>query len=157
MSCKKTLIICQSIHHKNTLKVAEVIADELGGVIKKPSEVDEGDLEDYDLIGFGSGIYNGRHHSSLFKLIDEIKPQKNKKTFIFSTATITYKKMHEALREELTAKGFKVVGEYMCKGFIDYGFTKYLFGGLNKKRPGKKDLRKAREFAAAIKPKLEEV
>jgi flavodoxin len=150
----KTLIICQSIHHGNTMKVAKVIAEELNADLKKPSEIKLKDLDKYDLIGFGSGIYDGKHHASLFKLLKLIKKQNNKKSFIFSTATISYKKMHESLREELNSKGFKIIDEFICKGFMNYSFIKYFFGGLNKKRPNKKDLEHAKDFAINIKNKL---
>ncbi|MFH0869895.1 MAG: flavodoxin family protein [archaeon] len=151
MSTNKVLIICQSVHHGNTLKVAKVIANELNADINKPSEVDINDFDKYDLIGFGSGIYNGKHHISLFNLIKDIKTQKNKKVFIFSTASICYKKMHESLRKELLTKGFYIINEFICKGFIDYSYIKYFFGGLNKKRPNEKDLKNAKEFALKIK------
>ena len=150
MSNKKVLIICQSIHHGNTMKVAKVIAKELGADVKKPLEVKANDIDKYDLIGFGSGIYNGKHHISLFKLIEKFKLQKNKKTFIFTTATICYKKMAEPLKQKLIDKGFNVIDEFSCKGFIDFSFIKYFFGGLNKKRPNKNDLDKAKEFALKL-------
>lgn len=154
MQHKKTLIVCQSIHHGNTIKIAKVIADELNADIKKPSEVKLDEFDKYDIIGFGSGIYNGRHHVSIFKLLREINLQNNKKSFIFSTATIPYKKMHEQLRKELVSKGFSIIDEFICRGFIDYSFIKYFFGGLNKSRPNKKDFEKAQEFAIKIKDSL---
>ncbi len=149
----KTLIICQSVHHGNTLKIASVIANALEAKIKKPSEVNSADLKVYDLIGFGSGIYNGKHHVSLFKLIENLERQNNKKVFIFSTASFVYKKMHTELKNELQSKGFDIIDEFMCKGFMDYSFTKYVFGGLNKKSPNKKDLIEAKTFAMALKKK----
>ena len=151
MSNKKVLIVCQSIHHGNTLKVARVIAEQLNADIKKPSEVEPADINKYDLVGFGSGMYNGKHHISLFKLVENLKVQNNKKAFIFSTASICVKKMHEPLRQELISKGFDIIDEFICRGFIDYSFIKYFFGGLNKKRPNEKDLAKAKNFALKIK------
>jgi len=150
---KKVLIICQSIHHGNTMKVARVMAKELNAEIKKPNEIEVSDIDKYDLIGFGSGIYNGKHHISLFNLIKKIKLQKNKKTFIFSTATTDRfrNKMHESLKQELVNKGFGIVDEFICKGFIDFSFIKYFFGGLNKKRPNEIDLKEAKEFALRLK------
>ena len=150
----KTLIIYQSIHHKNTEKIAKVLAEELKAELKKPSEIKPTDLDKYELIGFGSGIYDGKHHISLFKLLNSIKNQNSKKSFIFSTATIRYKKMHEALREELISKGFNIIDEFICRGFMDYSFIRYFFGGLNKKRPNEKDLKNAREFAKNIQNNL---
>ncbi|MBN1793187.1 flavodoxin family protein [Candidatus Woesearchaeota archaeon] len=151
MPNKNALIICQSIHHGNTMKVAKVIAEQLNAEIKKPSEVKSTDISKCDLIGLGSGIYNGKHHISLFKLVKNLELQKNKRAFIFSTASICYKKMHEPLRQELISKGFDIIDEFICRGFIDYSFIKYFFGGLNKKRPNEKDLTKAKDFALKIK------
>lgn len=147
----KALIICQSIHHENTMKVAKVMTKVLGATIKKPTDVEEQDFVNYDIIGFGSWIYNGKHHISLFKLIESIDTQNNKKSFVFSTATICYKKMHEPFKQLLIKKWFTVVDEFMCKGFIDYWFLKYFFGGLNKHRPDEQDLAHAKEFALHLK------
>ena len=52
----KTLIICESVHHGNTKKIADAMAAVLNAEIKKPAEIDVGKLGEYDLIGFGSGI-----------------------------------------------------------------------------------------------------
>jgi flavodoxin len=154
ISKHNVLIICLSIHHGNTMKIARVISKKLNADLKKTSEVKKDDLNNYDLIGFASGIYNGKHHADLFKLIKEFEMQKNKKAFIFSTASVKYIKMHTALKKELTAKGFDVIDEFMCRGFMNYSFIKYFFGGINKNRPNKKDLLRAEEFAADIKDKL---
>lgn len=59
--------------------------------------------------------------------------------------------MHESLKQELVNKGFSIVDEFICKGFIDYSFIKYFFGGLNKKRPNENDLEEAKEFALRLK------
>ncbi len=151
MPPKKTLVICHSMHHGNTMRIAKTIARELNADIKLPSEVDSNDFTKYDLIGFGSGIYNRKHHISLFNLLDTIKQQDKLKSFIFSTATICYKKMHEPLRIALITKGFIVIDEFICRGFMNYGFTKYFFGGLNKKRPNELDLNNAEYFVIDLK------
>jgi flavodoxin len=151
---KNILIICHSIHHGNTMKVAEVIKEELKANIRTPFEVELNEIDKYDLIGFGSGIYNGKHHDSLFNLIKNLKIQENKKAFIFSTATISYKKMNDSLKQELISKGFDVIDEFICRGFMNYSFIKYFFGGLNKKRPNKKDLLNAKFFCIKMKNKL---
>jgi flavodoxin len=150
---KRPIVVFFSITTEtpNTMKVAKVIAKQLNAEIKKPSEVEPNYINTYEVIGFGSGIYNRKHHTSIFKLIENFKLQNNKKAFIFSTASICYKKMHEPLRQKLIAKGFCIIDEFICRGFIDYSFIKYFFGGLNKKRPNEKDLEKAKYFALKIK------
>ena len=147
----KTLIVCQSTHHGNTMKVAQVMAEELGAEIRKPSEVAAGDLDGYDLVGFGSGIYNQKHHVSLFRLVDSLESPRNGKCFIFSTASTCYTKPHQPLKTALAAKGFDVLDEFVCRGFMDYSFTKFLFGGINKGRPNAGDLSAARAFASKLK------
>jgi len=151
MNNKKVIIICISIHHTNTLKIAKVIGEVLNAKIIKPTDVDIEILSDYDLIGFGSGIYNGKHHRSLFDLVSKLKTKNHKKVFIFSTATIPFEVIHKPLKESLIDKGFDIIGEFYCKGFMSYGFTKYIFGGLNKGRPNEKDLKKAQNFARKLK------
>jgi len=147
----KTLIICESVHHGNTKKIADAMAAVLNAEIKKPAEIDVGKLGEYDLIGFGSGIYMGRMHKNLLKLVDSLlKLERN--AFIFSTAGSDGENMkyHKALKEKLASKGFKVLDEFACRGFDTFG-PLVLVGGLNKGKPDEKDLGSAREFAARLK------
>ena len=50
---KKALIIVYSYHHKNTEKLAKVMAKVLNTEIKRPDEINSEKLQYYDLIGFG--------------------------------------------------------------------------------------------------------
>jgi len=151
---KKTLIICVSIHHGNTFKIAEVIGKELDAKIIKPSDIEKENIFDYDLVGFGSGIYNQKHHVSLFNLIEKLPPQNNRKTFIFSTNTFGLKTLHKPFNIKIIEKGFNIIGEFTCPGFIDYEFVKYFFGGLSKNRPNKNDLIAARDFAKEMRERI---
>jgi flavodoxin len=162
MKTIKTLIICKSIHHGNTMKIAEFLAKEFDAEIKKPSEVENAELDKYDLIGFGSGIYDDMHHISLLNLADKLPDNYNKKTFIFSTSGVPVSiledkflrdympKAHATLKNKLEAKGCKVLGEFICPGFNTNVFLKY-FGGLNKNRPNDQDFKRAKGFASKIK------
>jgi len=150
---KRTLIICKSTHHGNTMKVAKSMAEEINAKIIDPSDFNKDMITDYDVIGFGSGIYGGEHHKSLLDLAEKLEIQKNKKAFIFSTSTIRMAAMHKTLRDKLLKKEFEIIGEFFCKGFMNYSFSKYLFGGLNKGRPNKKDLEKAQDFAKKMREK----
>ena len=67
-----SLIICESIHHGNTMKIAQALAETLDADLLKPSEVNTSEIAEYGLIGFGSGIYNRKHHRRLFELLDKI-------------------------------------------------------------------------------------
>lgn len=154
---QKTLIILISVFHGNTAKVADVLAEVLNADVKSPREVKPEDLQQYDLIGFGSGIYDQKHHASLLTLADSFSNGKGKKVFLFSTSgisrAITMRNKiddpHNALRDKLQAKGYKVVSEFNCPGFNDNSFLK-LFGGMNKGRPNKNDLEQAEVFARKL-------
>lgn len=152
----KTLLICVSIHHGNTEKIAKAMAEVLNAKLVKPNEVNINELSKYDLIGFGSGIYRGEHHKVLLNFAGKLSQLQNKKAFIFSTRwTGPVRLYHKSLRNKLLEKNFDVIGEFSCKGFIDYSFTKYIFGGLNKKKPNEKDLENARKFAEELKNKAQ--
>jgi flavodoxin len=146
----KKLIVCVSKYYGNTMKIAQVIASTLEAEVKKPNEIS--DLSDYSLIGFGSGIYFGKHDSSLFELINKL-PKNEIKTFIFSTRgrNILFEKTyHKALREKLTQKNYTVIGEFSCRAFSDYYKIFRYFGGVNKGHPNKQDLEKAKNFSLKL-------
>ncbi len=146
----RSLVIVYSYHHKNTEKVAKVFAKVLDAEMRTPQEIDPEGLQEYDLIGFGSGIYGERHHESLLGLADALPRVTNGRAFIFSTSGIMGKDKvaqdHSLLREKLLSKGYVVVDEFACKGFNTNSFLRH-FGGMNKGRPNEKDLQNAELFA----------
>ena len=81
-----SLIILVSYHHKNTEKVAQVIAKTLEAEIKTPEQTNSESISNYDLIGFGSGVYFGKLHKDLLEFADKFPQVVNKKAFIFSTS-----------------------------------------------------------------------
>ena len=143
----KTMIIYKSVHHMNTEKVAKVMAEALGAMLVQPEEVDPASLADYDLIGFGSGIYAGKHDKALLDFVRTL-PTQNKAAFVFSTSG-TGGKQHKVLLEALRQKGFTIKGEIVCAGFDTFGPLK-LIGGIKKGRPNAKDLENARAFASSL-------
>ena len=147
---KAILIICASYHHKNTMDICKIFIEEMNAVVIEPLDFQEEMLDEFQLVGFGSGIYNGKHHNSLLELAGRIKEQNSKKAFVFSTSTVGLKSLHKNLNKILFDKGFKLVDEFSCKGFTDYSFTKYFFGGMNKGRPNKKDCNEAKKFAVKL-------
>jgi len=150
----KSLLILFSYHHNNTKKIANVFEKILDAQIKTPHEINPEELQEYSLIGFGSGIYGEKHHKSLLDLVDKLPQVTNKKAFIFSTSAIMGKEKvandHSTLREKLQSKGYMIVDEFACKGFNTNSFMKYL-GGMNKGRPNTEDLKHAGEFAQNLK------
>jgi flavodoxin len=138
----------------NTEKIAKVMAKVLDAQIKWPDKIKPQELQEYNLVGFGSGIYGEKHHKLLLGLADILPQVNNKKAFIFSTSAIMGKekvaKDHSHLREKLQSKGYIIVDEFACKGFNTNSFLKH-FGGMNKGRPNAEDLKNAEEFAQNLK------
>jgi len=151
----KSLLVCYSYHHNNTEKVANVFANVLDAQIKTPQQINPEELQEYDLVGFGSGIYGAQHHKSLLDLADKLPQINERKGFIFSTSGTKWEadKNHSLLREKLQSKGYRIVDEFTCLGFNTNSFMKYL-GGMNKGRPNALDLKHAEEFALNLKQNL---
>jgi flavodoxin len=162
----RSLIIVYSYHHNNTLKVARKIGEVLDTEVKAPKEIDPESLQNFDLLGFGSGIYGADFHQEIHKLVDGIGKGKNGKCFLFSTVGAPafavesgevrgqLKENHDPIRKKLEARGFEVLGEFTCPGENSNAFLKF-FGGINKGRPNIDDLKLAKDFAMKLKSEIE--
>ena len=148
----RAIVFVFSFHHGNTRKIAEAMAPCMNAPILdiKSINTDTFDfsvLNEYELIGFGSGIDSGKHYQLMLDFARQVPELTNKKAFIFSTSGINDEKLknHETLREILQGKGFTIAGEFNCPGFNTHSFLK-LFGGMNKGRPNADDLQNAEQF-----------
>jgi flavodoxin len=162
----KALIICYSYHHKNTQKIAEIFAKVLDAEVKAPQETNPEELQEYNLLGFGSGIDSGKNYKELLDFADKIEQGTDKRALIFSTSGMPInisgqqrveeytRKCHIKLKEKLQSKGYMIVGEFGCAGFNTNKFLKY-FGGINKGRPNEDDLKHAEDFARNLKQNIE--
>lgn len=150
----RAVIIYMSIHNGNTEKIGDVLAKKLDAKLIKAVDAEVEDLLNHNLLGFGSGIYFGRHHEALFRLLDRFPTVQNKYAFIFSTSALTRLPIihdyHKALKRKMLKKGFKILGEFTCRGYSTHGPLK-LFGGIHKGKPDKNDLEMASRFAEQIK------
>jgi flavodoxin len=141
----KCLIVYKSYHRMNTQMVARGMAEVTGATLVAVDEVGPDDLDGYDLIGFGSGIYGGGLHKDLFALAERLS-QKDQAVFIFSTASRPSEEHHRAFREALVAKGCRVVGEFRCQG----EFRLLSIIPVSRGHPDEKDLANARTFARGL-------
>ena len=158
----KCLLVVYSYHHNNTQKVAEVFAKVLDAEIKPPQQTNPEELQNCDLVGFGSGIDSGKNYPELLDFASKLPQVANKKAFVFSTSGMPVgvsgqqkvedytSKCHSTLKETLQSKGYTVVDEFGCAGFNTNKFLKY-FGGINKGRPNEEDLKHAEAFAEKLK------
>ena len=125
------------------------MAEYLNADLIKINDVNVNTLRDYDLIGFGSGIYNGKLHKNVVDLIDKLPTLSNKKAFVFSTSGQGKAKYNNTTEQKLKEKGFEVVGSFACKGYDTFGPFK-LIGGIAKGRPNENDIQNAKEFAEKL-------
>jgi len=127
----------------------------LAAFVLEPEQASPVQLGQYDLIGFGSGVYFGRLHSALFEWLDklpEVFPAQpntsGKPAFIFSTSGLSFLApfWQAPLKAKLAQKGFDVIAEFHCRGFDTWGPLR-LVGGINKHHPDQRDLERAATFA----------
>lgn len=145
----RALIVYVSLHHGNTKKVADAMAAELQSRAITPEQVDINTLTEYDLLGFGSGLYFGPHHQSMLEFARAL-PTMSVEAFVFSTRGRWHVgRAHEALKQALKSKGLRVIGEFSCRGFDTVGPLRYI-GGVARGRPNARDLADARTFARTL-------
>lgn len=102
------------------------------------------------MIGFGSGIYWGKHAPELLSLGRRLPPQ-GQKAFVFATSGRPegqiVNRYNQRLQRALTEKGFALVGEFSCRGYDAVGPWK-LLGGFNRGGPNEADIRAAAHLSA---------
>ncbi len=147
---QRMAIVLISKHHGNTRQVAEAIAAVRSGRLFSPAEARQEDLSRYALVGFGSGIYYGRHDRELLKFVEDCRALPSR-AFVFSTAgtPMFYRWYHGALRRRLASRNVAVVDEFACRGWDSFGPLAW-FGGLFRKRPNAADLQAAADFARQL-------
>lgn len=152
----KTLIVCTSVSHGNTKKVADAMGRALRAQVRAPEQVDPTELPAYDLVGFGSGVFAMNLHPELRAFVTALPPQPRGQAFTFSTSGLAEPRLRPYLRsfgQLLGQKGFEVVDTFSCRAFDTYAPFK-LVGGIRKGRPDETDLRAAHEFAERLGQRL---
>ncbi|MEV6975914.1 flavodoxin family protein [Kitasatospora sp. NPDC093806] len=149
----KTVIVCASVSHGNTRRVADAMAEVLGGAkVVSPEQADLGELAAADLVGFGSGVRYGRLYSSLTDFAKAL-PTGQGRVFVFATSGLPEPPLAPVTRplaRLLEAKGYEVSGRFSCRALDTWAPFK-LIGGLNKQRPNPDDLAAARTFAERLR------
>lgn len=150
----KILIVVESSHQGNTLKVANAMAEAAPVTVAALADAPKYDFHDYDIVGFGSGIYFGKHGKGIMEFADKLCG-KETRAFVFSTSgTGETEKSHSALIGLLNKKGTAVLGSFGCKG-LDKFFVFKLLGGISKGHPDEQDLKNAQSFITDVMKKYE--
>ena len=139
-------IVYASVHHGNTEKLVKRIAEECRVDLIDAIKQMNVDLNDYDVIGFASGIYYSKFHKSILKFIEKNLAD-DKKVFLICTygGSANYKSIEQILNK----KHAGVVGKFGCKGYDTFGPFK-LVGGIAKGHPNEEDMKNAVDFVKGL-------
>ena len=145
----KTAICYYSRHHGNTLKILEAMAQEGGVDLVDVTTRQTVRLEEYDCIGFASGVYFGKSHQSVLAFARQYLPRR-KPVFFACTYGGARGDSMNALSEIAKEKDCPVLGKFGCRGYDTFGPFK-LVGGIAKGHPDAQDLENARDFYRNLK------
>ena len=140
----KTAICYYSCHHGNTRKVVEAMAGAGSADLIDVRARQAVRLEEYDCIGFASGIYGFEMHKTLIAFARQYLPA-GKPVFFVYTYGGAKGSGTKALTQIAQERGCTVLGEFGCKGYDTFGPFK-LVGGIAKGHPNQRDLEQARAF-----------
>jgi flavodoxin len=152
----KSLIVCVSTSHGNTRRVADRMAEVLDAQVVEPESVDPEKLCEYDLVGFGSGIYYMSVDARLRKLIRRLPHVCGPRAFTFFTSgapEVPLLDYNKPVRNQLASKGFEVLDSFSCRKFDTVG-PFGLIGGINRGRPNDHDLDRAAAFATCLRERV---
>jgi flavodoxin len=147
-------VVHLSIHHQNTVRIAEAMAQSIQARLLTISEARDLEATKWDLVGLGSGIFFSKHHRQLLEFATHW-PDLPKDCFVFSTAGIKFLSpyWHRELVQILEGRGCRVLGQFCSPGWDTVGPLKY-FGGIHRGRPNARDLLNAGVFARNVLDKL---
>ncbi|MFD4367531.1 flavodoxin family protein [Rhodococcus sp. NPDC058521] len=153
----KSIIVCKSVSHGNTRKVAETIGEVLDARVVDPADIEPEELSEYRLVGFGSGVRHMNYYPELREFVQGLPKDQRAKAFVFNTSGfpqppfIPYRDKFVRLVED---RGFDVVDTFTCFGYDTY-LPLRVVGGVRKGHPNSADLDTARAFARQLRNRVE--
>ena len=140
----KTAICYYSRHHGNTLAVLDAMTEGCDVDLIDVTARMAVRLDQYDRIGFASGIYFSKFSPVVVNFARQYLPEGREVFFVY-----TYGAPKMSLPGNITAavkeKGCRILGQFGCRGYDTFGPFK-LIGGLAKGHPDAQDLKKAKQF-----------
>lgn len=150
----KSLIIYCSNYKNNTEKIAQIFSEKTDSKLINVNNVTDVDIENYNLIGFGSGVYKESLSPKLFRLVEKMD-LRGKNVFVFSTSGVGMKFYNKKLIKILVTKGAVNIGSFACKGsFVAQEFTTNklfdIIGRLSQGHPNDRDFKEADRFIGKV-------
>lgn len=150
----KILAVVASPHLGNTRKIAEAMAQVAPITITDVDHACDYKFSEFDIVGFGSGVYMGKFDKRITELLSGICDKKAY-SFVFSTSgSAGFLKNNQSVIKMLEDKNKVVLGSFGCKGYDKFGPFK-IIGGINKGRPNDDDFKAAQEFIQDVMKKYE--
>lgn len=147
----KCIIVCQSIYNDNTKRIAKAMSVKLACPVISAVDALETNLDQFEVVGLGSGIYFGCHHPELFNVVKKLS-NSQQQMFIFSSRGAPFLgKYHHPIKNALQHKGKNIIGEFSVRGYDETG-PFVIVGGGSKGKPDEKDLKKAQKFIERVLP-----
>lgn len=144
----KVAVVYCSKHNSNTKKVLDFLRRENDITLIDASISPNEKLDGYDVIGFASGIYYSKFDKTVLNFAERNLPTGKSVFFIYTCGAKkdTYTK---AIKNIVSEKSAKILGEFGCLGFDSYGPFK-LIGGIAKGHPDDAELKAASDFYTDI-------
>ena len=141
---KKTVIVYASKHHGNTYKLVKAISDRYEIAMIDATKETSANLQEYDIIGFASGIDFGKFYLEIENFARQNLPFQ-KEVFFLYTCAMERDGFTDVIKEIALEKDAVILGEYGCKGYNTYGPWK-LIGGMNKSHPTENEIQTCINF-----------
>lgn len=149
----KIIIIVKSDHRQNTLKIAEAMSEAAPITVVEYDNAENYNINDYDIVGFGSGIYAGKFSGKIIDYINE-NAENFTNAFVFSTSGTGKPSNNDQVVELLNNMGKNVLGSFTCRGLCKW-FIFALVGGISKGHPDVDDFDAAQQFIGHVLEKYE--
>jgi len=141
-------IVYTSLHHKNTERLINGIKNRYDITLIDASANKKADLNNYDIIGFASGIEYGKFYNCVEKFLNNNLPE-NKKVFFIYTCAKDNPRFTDSIKNASSKKKATILGQFGCKGYNTYGPLK-LIGGINRTHPDDTDVKQAITFITSV-------
>lgn len=144
----KTAIVYYSKHHGNTKKLLDAIAQKKEITLIDSTQTPSPNLNEFDRIGFASGIYYSKFHKSVLNIAKENLPD-GKDVFFVYTYGAEKNGYTAEIRKAVMLHKANILGEYGCFGFNTFGPFK-LIGGIAKGHPNAAEIKNVLKFYEEI-------
>jgi flavodoxin len=145
----KTAIVFRSPHHGNTKKLLDAIVRAHPDVVLIKAGEESFDPENYDIIGFASGVYAGKLHREVRKVWKAVNGKGHKAFAVFTCGGSDGEEYGAHYMDALRQNGFETCGFYWCAGHDSFGPLR-LVGGINKGKPDAEGIQGAVTFYESL-------